>query len=76
VGDSGEEYDTQLSETTVFELIGEDNCGLLADVTQLLTHNGCDVQSAAVRPFVFTTAALQWGVLGTAGCPLTSTDFR
>ena len=35
--------------TTVFELAGQDTAGLLADVTQLLTSNGCDVRSAAVR---------------------------
>jgi len=34
--------------TTVFELAGQDRAGLLADVTQLLTCNGCDVRSAAV----------------------------
>ncbi len=34
--------------TTVFELAGEDQSGLLADVTHLLTTNGCDVRSAAV----------------------------
>lgn len=33
---------------TVFELVGQDRPGLLADVTQLLTCNGCDVRSAAV----------------------------
>jgi len=36
-------------ETTVFELAGQDSAGLLADVTQLLTTNGCNVRSAAVR---------------------------
>ena len=35
-------------ETTVFELAGPDRPGLLADVTQLLTTNDCDVRSAAV----------------------------
>lgn len=35
-------------ETTVFELAGPDCPGLLADVTQLLTTNDCDVRSAAV----------------------------
>lgn len=34
--------------TTVFELAGQDQPGLLADVTHLLTTNGCDVRSAAV----------------------------
>lgn len=35
-------------ETTVFEICGEDKVGLLAEVTQLLSHNGCNVRSAAV----------------------------
>lgn len=35
-------------ETTVFEISGVDRPGLLADVMDLLTHNGCDVRSAAV----------------------------
>ena len=35
--------------TTVLELAGQDQPGLLADVTHLLTTNGCDVRSAAVR---------------------------
>ena len=35
-------------ETTVFELAGPDRAGLLAEVTHLLTHNGCNVRSAAV----------------------------
>ena len=35
-------------ETTVFELSGRDRGGLLAEVTDLLTRNGCDVRSAAV----------------------------
>lgn len=35
--------------TTVLELAGQDQSGLLADVTHLLTTNGCDVRSAAVR---------------------------
>lgn len=37
--------------TTVFELAGQDQPGLLADVTHLLTTNGCDVRSAAVWTF-------------------------
>lgn len=35
-------------ETTVFDLAGQDRPGLLAEVTHLLTHNGCNVRSAAV----------------------------
>lgn len=38
--------------TTVLELAGQDQSGLLADVTHLLTTNGCDVRSAAVRGFL------------------------
>eukprot|EP01024_Parvocaulis_polyphysoides_P035369 TRINITY_DN31335_c0_g2_i12.p1 TRINITY_DN31335_c0_g2~~TRINITY_DN31335_c0_g2_i12.p1 ORF type:complete len:294 (-),score=41.53 TRINITY_DN31335_c0_g2_i12:48-929(-) len=34
--------------STVFELSGSDRPGLLADITSFLTHNGCDVRSAAV----------------------------
>lgn len=34
--------------STVFELAGQDRSGLLADVLQLLTLNGCNVRSAAV----------------------------
>lgn len=40
--------DAHRVETTVFELAGRDSAGLLADVTRLLTDNGCDVRSAAV----------------------------
>lgn len=40
--------DTQRVVTTVLELAGQDQSGLLADVTHLLTTNGCDVRSAAV----------------------------
>ena len=35
-------------ETTVFELAGEDKAGLLADITDLLCANDCNVRSAAV----------------------------
>lgn len=34
--------------TTVFELAGEDRAGLLAEITSLLNHNGCETRSAAV----------------------------
>ena len=40
--------DAHRVETTVFELAGRDSAGLLAEVTRLLTDNGCDVRSAAV----------------------------
>ena len=33
----------------MFELAGEDKAGLLAEITQLLLEEGCDVRSAAVR---------------------------
>ena len=36
-------------ETTVFELAGQDRAGITADVAHLLTQNGCNVRSAAVR---------------------------
>ena len=36
------------TETTVFELAGEDQPGLLSETTRLLTANGCNVRSAAV----------------------------
>lgn len=35
-------------ETTVFEVSGADRPGLMADLMQLMTQNGCDVRSAAV----------------------------
>lgn len=38
-------------ETTVFELAGHDRPGIVADVAHLLTQNGCNVRSAAVRCF-------------------------
>lgn len=40
--------DMNFVETTVFELAGPDRPGLLSEVTHLLTHNGCNVRSAAV----------------------------
>jgi UTP:GlnB (protein PII) uridylyltransferase len=40
--------DAERVETTVFELSGMDRAGLLSEVMQLLTLNGCDVRSAAV----------------------------
>jgi UTP:GlnB (protein PII) uridylyltransferase len=48
VANGDETDDSHLVETTIFELAGLDRPGLLADVMQLLTHNGCDVRSAAV----------------------------
>ena len=46
------------TETTVFELAGEDKPGLLSETTRLLTANGCNVRSAAVRP------SLAWRITG------------
>lgn len=40
--------DIERIESTVFDLAGQDRAGLLAEVTHLLTHNGCNVRSAAV----------------------------
>lgn len=40
--------DIQRVETTVFELSGLDRAGLLSEVMDLFTRNGCDVRSAAV----------------------------
>ncbi len=34
---------------TVFQIAGPETPGLLADVTQLLTHNGLEIRTAAVR---------------------------
>lgn len=51
-------------ETTVFELAGPDRPGLLAEVTHLLTHNGCNIRSAAVR------ACLDWVLCGGSSRPL------
>lgn len=36
------------TDTTVFELAGQDKAGLLADITDLLSANDCTVRSAAV----------------------------
>ncbi len=47
-GTRADDTDDPQVETTVFELAGEDCAGLLADVTHLLTTNGCNVRSAAV----------------------------
>lgn len=41
----------------MFELGGPDRAGLLAEVTHLLTHNGCNVRSAAVRALPAAAAA-------------------
>ena len=56
----------------MFELAGEDCAGLLADVTHLLTTNGCNVRSAAVRrpaaqAAPFCTRA-GWSSSVSAGC--------
>lgn len=50
---------------TVFELSGIDRSGLLADCMHFLTHNGCDVRSAAVWTdngrVAFVVSALEKG---------------
>lgn len=43
-----DQHDESKQCSTVFELAGSDKVGLLADVTHLLTQNGCEVRSAAV----------------------------
>eukprot|EP00884_Botryococcus_braunii_P007924 jgi/Botrbrau1/17132/Bobra.0157s0030.2 len=49
IAPNGDETDDQHRvETTVFEFAGEDKPGLLAEVTELLSQNGCNVRSAAV----------------------------
>lgn len=45
---AGEEVVAPATETTVFELAGEDKAGLLAEVTDLLFASDCLVRSAAV----------------------------
>ena len=60
-------------ETTVFELAGPDRPGLLAEVTHLLTHNGCNIRSAAVgagqRPCCVTHCC---HLACAANCPMRS----
>jgi UTP:GlnB (protein PII) uridylyltransferase len=34
---------------TVFQIAGPETPGLLAEVTQLLSHNGLEIRTAAVR---------------------------
>ena len=46
---STDEGATGPTESTVVELAGPDKAGKLAEVTRLLTNNGCNVRSAAVR---------------------------
>lgn len=62
--------DTHRIVTTVFELAGEDQSGLLADVTHLLTTNGCDVRSAAVSTSGLTNLWPDHSVLSMAPHPL------
>jgi hypothetical protein len=51
--------------STVFELAGQDRAGLLSDVLDLLTHNGCDVCTAAVwtynRRVAFVVSVVEAG---------------
>lgn len=47
--DNGDDTDDMNRvETTVFQLAGQDRSGLLSEVTELLTDNGCNVRSAAI----------------------------
>jgi glycine cleavage system regulatory protein len=63
--DSTDQFDEARQNSTVFELAGEDRAGLLSDVIQLLTHNGCDVRSAAVWTYnkrvAFVVSVLEKG---------------
>lgn len=59
--------DMQRVETTVFELAGADRPGLLAEVTHLLTHNGCNVRSAAVWTYRGRVAFVLSGGCGGRG---------
>lgn len=40
--------DVSPRQATVFELAGQDRAGMLADITDLMSHNSCHVRSAAV----------------------------
>jgi hypothetical protein len=55
--------------STVFELAGQDRSGLLADVLQLLTLNGCNVRSAAVWTYS-SRAAFVVSVVEGCGQPI------
>lgn len=48
VADGDTTDDSNRVESTLFEVSGVDRPGLLADLMQLMTQNGCDVRSAAV----------------------------
>lgn len=52
MGAVDETNDYNRVETTVFELAGHDKAGLLAEVTDLLCANDCNVRSAAVSSAV------------------------
>lgn len=63
---SGDEHlDEARQCSTVFEMAGQDRAGLLADVVQMLTHNGCEVRSAAVWTYnsrvAFVVSVLEKG---------------
>jgi glycine cleavage system regulatory protein len=63
--DNTDQFDEAKQNSTVFELAGQDRAGLLSDVIQLLTHNGCDVRSAAVWTYnqrvAFVVSVLEKG---------------
>lgn len=63
--DNTDQFDEAKQNSTVFELAGQDRAGLLADVIHLLTHNGCDVRSAAVWTYnkrvAFVVSVLEKG---------------
>lgn len=63
-------FDEVWQHSTVFELAGIDRSGLLADVLQLLTHNGCDVRSAAVWTYSGRVAFVVSAVEKTSGQPI------
>lgn len=61
--------DVRLVETTVFELCGRDEPGLLGRVTEQLMLQGCDVRSAAVWTYAARVALVL--SVTTQGCPIT-----
>eukprot|EP00775_Hariotina_reticulata_P005371 gene5371-5606_t len=66
----GESFDEGWQHSTVFEMAGQDRSGLLADVLALLTHNGCDVRSAAVWTYSGRVAFVLSVVVEGCGQPI------
>jgi hypothetical protein len=62
-------FDEVWQHSTVFEMAGADRAGLLADVLALLTHNGCDVRSAAVWTYSGRVAFVV-SVVEASGAPI------